>query len=81
MKIEITNSGTKTHISVDGQDVSKSISSFTLTQAAGELPTLYLKIPVAQGIDIDIPDGVVIASEEEVSSVVTKMGELARKSL
>lgn len=81
MKINITNSGIKTSISLDGKDISHGVTSFTLTQSASSLPELHLRIPVTEGIEIDIPDGLVFVNGEKCTATAAETGELARKSL
>ena len=41
------------------------VTGFTLSQEAGEIPVLTLKVPITDGADIELPDGIVIANIEK----------------
>lgn len=53
-----------TSVKVDGIEVNQVISGFSLSQKAGEIPVLTLEIPVTKGMEIDLPQGIVIAQKE-----------------
>lgn len=56
-----------TSVKVDGTEVNQVISGFSLSQKPGEIPVLLLEIPVTEGMEIDLPQGIVIAQEEKVT--------------
>lgn len=66
MKIQISQDDRgNTSIKLDGVDVSKRVTEFSLSQKAGEVPVLNLQVYPFAGIDIELPDGVVIVKPEE----------------
>lgn len=66
MKIQISQDDRgNTSIKLDGVEVSKSVTEFSLSQKAGEVPVLNLQVYPLTGIDIELPDGVVIVKPEE----------------
>lgn len=65
MRIQITEAENgHTSVKVDGAEVNQVISGFSLSQKPGETPVLLLEIPVTEGMEIDLPQGIVIAQHE-----------------
>ena len=51
-KIKISNKGIRTHLIVNGTDVSKYVTSFELKQLAGERPKLTIEIQPINNLTI-----------------------------
>lgn len=49
-----------TSVKVDGVELSDYASEFSVTQKAGEVAEITLKIPVIDGLEIELPDGVTV---------------------
>lgn len=64
MKIQITSDGVRTSLFVDGV-VLNSATAFHLMQKAGEIPVLTVELAAIDGLEIELPDGVVIAQSKE----------------
>lgn len=56
-----------TSVKVDGTEVNQVVSGFSLSQKAREIPVLLLEIPVTEGMEIDLPQGIVIVREEKAT--------------
>lgn len=54
-----------TSVKVNGTEVNQVISGFSLSKKPGEIPVLLLEIPATEGMEIDLPQGIVIAREEK----------------
>lgn len=68
MRIQITEAKKGiSSIKVDGTEVNQVVSGFTLSQNPGEIPVLLLEIPVTEGMEIDLPQGIVIAQEKKAT--------------
>lgn len=66
MKIRVSvNEKGHTSAKVDGTELNMLVTGFTLSQEAGEIPVLTLKVPITDGVDIELPDGIVIANIEK----------------
>lgn len=66
MKIRIRSNEKNTSLIVDGTEISRVTSGFSLSQKAGEIPVLVVEIPVPNGdIDVELPEGVVIIEKME----------------
>lgn len=66
MKIRVSvNEKGHTSVKVDGTELNMLATGFTLSQEAGEIPVLALKVPITDGADIELPDGIVIANIEK----------------
>ncbi len=67
MKIEILqNDGGCTSVKVDGKELNMFITEFSLSQKGHEVPILTLKMFLAEGMEVELPDGVVLAEGMEV---------------
>ena len=64
MKIQITSDGVRTSLFVDGVALSGA-TAFHLMQKAGEIPVLTVELDAIDGLEIELPDGVVIAQSAE----------------
>lgn len=65
MKIQISQDDRgNTLIALNGTEVSQYISEFALSQKAGEVPILNITVPMVDGIEVELPDGIVIAQRE-----------------
>lgn len=58
IKVSVTDKG-HTSVMVDGVELNMLAEGFTLSQNAGEIPVLTLRVP------IELPDGIVIANIEK----------------
>lgn len=66
MKIRVSvNEKGHTSVKVDGTELNMLVTGFALSQEAGEIPVLNLKVPITDGADIELPDGIVIANIEK----------------
>lgn len=66
MKIQISqNDWGHTSVKLNGSEVGNYITEFSLQQKAGEVPVLNLCVPVTTGIEVELPQGIVIATKEE----------------
>ena len=66
MKIRVSvNEKGHTSVKVDGTELNMLVTGFTLSQEAGEIPVLTLKVPITDGAIIELPDGIVIANIEK----------------
>lgn len=54
----------KTSIRLNGEEMAKHITEFALSQKAEEIAVLQITIPVIDGIEVDIPNGVVELRQE-----------------
>ena len=61
--VQIKQSGASTAIEVDGIDLSKYASEFTLTQKVGEIPVLKVTIPVSD-IEAELPNCATVVEKE-----------------
>lgn len=61
--VQIKQSGDFTAIEVDGTDLAKYASEFTLTQKAGEIPVLKVTIPVCC-IEAELPHCATVVEKE-----------------
>ncbi len=68
MKIQIRNNEHGTSIQVDGMELSHVASEFSLQQEAGHPAELVIKIPAMSGIDVELPDGVVVVEKDATQS-------------
>jgi hypothetical protein len=69
MKIQFKSEGVHTSLIVNGVNISDRATQFILTQEAGYLPELYIKLSVPHDdIDIELPDGVVVIEKQEVEN-------------
>lgn len=65
MKIQILqNDRGHTSLKVDGVELSNHVTEFSLSQRAEEVPVLDLQLYPLDGIEVELPDGVVIAQSE-----------------
>ena len=64
IKVSVTDKG-HTSVIVDGVELNMLAEGFTLSQNAGEIPVLTLRVPIIDGADIELPDGIVIANIEK----------------
>lgn len=64
MKIQITSDGTCASVSVDGVTLNNA-TAFHLMQKAGEIPVLTVELATIDGLEVELPDGVVIAQHIE----------------
>lgn len=75
MKVRIKTSDNKskymTHIYVNDIDIGKYASGYQLKQEPGEIPVLYVEIPIEK-LDIDIPDGCVVVVRQEAEKCETE---------
>lgn len=53
-----------TSIKVDGIELSTYASEFSVTQKAGKVAELTIKIPVTDELEIEFPDGVTIIERD-----------------
>ena len=59
--IQISESEGLTSVRVDGIEMGCYASKFRLAQDGHNVPILILEIPAMHGVEVEIPDGVVIA--------------------
>lgn len=64
IKVSVTDKG-HTSVIVDDVELNMLAEGFTLSQNAGEIPVLTLRVPIIDGADIELPDGIVIANIEK----------------
>lgn len=64
IKVSVTDKG-HTSVIVDGVELNMLAEGFTLSQNAGEIPVLTFRVPIIDGTDIELPDGIVIANIEK----------------
>ena len=66
MKIQISQDDRgHTSLKIDGVELSNHVTEFSLSQRAGEVPVLNLQLYPLNGIDVELPDGVVIVQSED----------------
>ena len=66
MKIQISQDDRgNTSLKVDGVELSNYVTEFSLSQRGGEVPVLNLKLVPLDGIEVELPDGVVIAQSKD----------------
>lgn len=66
MKIQIQqNEQGITFLKINDIEMNKCISGFSLTQKAEEVAELSLNMFVTEGMNIELPDGVVVVAQEE----------------
>ena len=66
MKIQISQDDRgHTSLKVDGVELSNHVTEFSLSQRAGDVPVLNLQLYPLNGIEVELPDGVVIAQSED----------------
>lgn len=66
MKIQIAqNESGKVSVKADGVEISNAITGLSLDMKAGYVPELILKIPAADGVEVDLPYGIIIAEQTE----------------
>ena len=56
--------GAITHVEVDGVDLSKWAYAISLKQQAGELPELTVSLHCIDGVEIELPEGVIIVEKD-----------------
>lgn len=53
-----------TSIKVDGIELSTCVSEFSVTQKAGKVAELTVKIPITDELELEFPDGVTIIERD-----------------
>lgn len=66
MKIKISQEDGGTSLQLNGSEIGNCVSEFTLTQKAGDIAVLTVKIYADDGLEIDLADGAVLFEKEVI---------------